>query len=127
MGCDGPCPPAQGLLADADGRLPCRRRYTSKVYLSPGQVRSTVEDSYLFHHLDSVWRVEPGPTPRSCWLTFSVDFAFRSQLHSYLADVFFSEVVKQMTTAFEGRCLQQYGQSSLLRGLPKPQVAGKGS
>lgn len=91
-------------------------RYTSQVHLNPGrQVRSCVPNSTLFHHLDSTWSMEQGPTPASCWLTFNVDFAFRSQLHSYLADIFFSEVVKQMTGAFELRCKELYGPSSLLR------------
>lgn len=91
-------------------------RYTSQVFLSPPrQVRSKVANSTLFHHLDSTWTMEPGPTPASCWLTFAVDFAFRSQLHAYVADMFFSEVVKQMTGAFEKRCEQLYGTSSLLR------------
>lgn len=93
-----------------------RCRYTSQVFLSPPrQVRSKVANSTLFHHLDSTWTMEPGPTPASCWLTFAVDFAFRSQLHGYVADMFFSEVVKQMTGAFEKRCEQLYGESSLLR------------
>ncbi|GLC34372.1 hypothetical protein PLESTB_000736200 [Pleodorina starrii] len=90
-------------------------RYTSQVFLTPPRsVRSRVADSSLFDHLDSTWTMEPGPTPRTCWLSFSVDFAFRSQLHGNLADIFFSEVVKQMSGAFEGRCARLYGPSSLL-------------
>ncbi|GFR50468.1 hypothetical protein Agub_g12524, partial [Astrephomene gubernaculifera] len=90
-------------------------RYTSQVFLAPGRsVRSRVADSSLFHHLDSTWTMEAGPTPRTCWLSFSVDFAFRSQLHGYLADIFFNEVVKQMSGAFEGRCATLYGPSSLI-------------
>ena len=77
--------------------LPTRRRYTSQIYLTPGRaVRSAVPDSSLFDHLDSTWTMEPGPAPATCWLSFHVDFAFRSQLHGYLADLFFSEVVKQV-------------------------------
>jgi ribosome-associated toxin RatA of RatAB toxin-antitoxin module len=68
-------------------------RYVSKVNLqAPRLVRSTVADSMLFHHLDSSWRMEPGPTPHTCWLTFEVDFAFNSVLYTHLADMFFSEV-----------------------------------
>jgi hypothetical protein len=68
-------------------------RYVSKVTLQPPRiVRSTVADSMLFHHLDSSWRMEPGPTHNTCWLTFEVDFAFNSVLYTHLADMFFSEV-----------------------------------
>jgi len=95
---------------------PLCRRYVSEVTLVPGRmVRSNVRDSMLFHHLDSSWVMEPGPTPASCWLTFKVDFAFNSIIYSNLADLFFSEVVKRMTGAFEGRCEKIYGQSSLMR------------
>lgn len=98
-------------------------RYTSKIYLAPNhQVRSTVSNSTLFDHLDSTWTMEQGPTPQSCWLNFAVDFAFRSQLHGYLADMFFAEVVKRMTGAFEGRCAKLYGPSSLIKA-PKGRAA----
>ncbi|KAJ9512625.1 hypothetical protein QJQ45_018871 [Haematococcus lacustris] len=73
----------------------------------------------VFHHLDSSWGMEPGPSPNSCWLTFHVDFAFNNALYGHLADVFFSEVVKRMVEAFEGRCNTLYGQSSLLQLPPR--------
>lgn len=38
------------------------------------------------------WEFAPGPTPDSCWLSFSVDFAFKSPLYGQLATVFFKEV-----------------------------------
>ena len=68
------------------------RRYTSEVYLHPPvRVISKVNDSTLFDHLDTTWEFQRGPTPRSCWLTFSTDFAFKSPLYSQLASVFFQE------------------------------------
>jgi ribosome-associated toxin RatA of RatAB toxin-antitoxin module len=81
----------------------------------PHLVTSSVDDSTLFQHLDSSWCLQPGPTPDSTWLAFRVDFAFRSQLYGHVADVFFSEVVQRMMGAFEQRCQQLYGQSSLQR------------
>jgi len=79
-------------------------------------VRSSVADSGLFEKLDSSWGLAPGPSPRSCWLTFRVDFAFRSALHRAAADLFFAEVAQRMVGAFEGRCATLYGPSSLARG-----------
>lgn len=68
-------------------------RYTSEVHLQPPmRVISNVNDSTLFDHLDTTWEFQTGPTPRSCWLTFSTDFAFKSPLYGQLASVFFQEV-----------------------------------
>lgn len=91
-------------------------RYTSEVYLKPGeQVVSKVFDSTLFDHLDSTWDFKVGPSPSSTWLTFSVDFGFKSPLYRSVAAVFFEEVVQRMMAAFEGRCKVVYGASSLTK------------
>lgn len=91
-------------------------RYTSRVTMErPRSVRSRVSNSLLFHHLDSNWKLEPGPSKDSCWLTFDIDFAFNSHLYSSLADLFLSEVAKQMVNAFEGRAEKLYGKSTLVQ------------
>jgi hypothetical protein len=82
----------------------------------PHRVHSSVTDSRLFDHLESTWELRPGPRPNTTWLTFKVDFAFSSALYRQVADLFFSEVVKRMMGAFEGRCAQLYGASALAGG-----------
>ena len=78
-------------------------------------VSSHVGESTLFSHLDSSWKFQPGPTPQSVWMTFHVDFAFKSPLYRHVASLFFEEVVEKMMGAFEGRCRKLYGPSSLVR------------
>lgn len=85
-------------------------RYVSKVTLQPPHaVVTTVSNSSLFDHLDCTWSMEPGPQPGTCWLSFTIDFAFSSPLYRHVADMFFSEVVQRMMGAFEGRCRTLYG------------------
>ena len=75
-------------------------RYTSEVYLKPDeQVVSKVFDSTLFDHLDSTWDFKVGPSPSSTWLTFSVDFGFKSPLYRSVASVFFEEVKRPLICA----------------------------
>lgn len=89
-------------------------KYLSKVTLHPStHITSHVGESTLFSHLDSSWRFQPGPTPQSVYLTFDVDFAFKSPLYRQVASLFFEEVVQRMMAAFEGRCRKLYGVSSL--------------
>jgi ribosome-associated toxin RatA of RatAB toxin-antitoxin module len=88
-------------------------RYTSQITLEKNKlVLTKVADSTLFNSLDNRWEFAPGPTPTSCWLSFSVDFAFKSPLYGQLATVFFKEVVQQMMGAFEGQCKRQFGPST---------------
>ncbi|KAL4443874.1 hypothetical protein ABPG75_011611 [Micractinium tetrahymenae] len=91
-------------------------RYTSKVTLQcPSAVHSRVDNSTLFSHLTNKWEFRLGPTPHTTWLSFEVDFAFKSPLYRHVASVFFEEVVQRMMGAFEGRCAHLYGPSSLQR------------
>ena len=72
-------------------KLVCR--YTSQVYLNePAKVFSRVSDSTLFEHLDSTWEFKPGPTPSTTWLSYDLDFAFKSPLYRHIASIFFDEV-----------------------------------
>lgn len=89
----------------------------------PHLVKSSVDDSMLFDHLESSWSLQQGPTPDSTWLTFKVDFSFRSQLYGHVADLFFNEVVQRMMGAFEKRCQALYGASSLARGQAQQRQA----
>ena len=83
---------ARGEMSSRSALPSCR--YTSQVHLSPpGRVISRVYDSTLFDHLDSTWDFQPGPTPHSTWLSFTVDFAFKSPLYHHIATVFFDEVL----------------------------------
>lgn len=89
-------------------------RYSSQVYLTaPSKVLSKVSDSTLFDHLDTTWEFKRGPTATTTWLSFDLDFAFKSPLYRQIANIFFDEVVKRMMSAFEGRCKTLYGDSSL--------------
>lgn len=87
-------------------------RYTSKIHMEfPTKVMTRTEDSNLFSHLHSCWKLHPGPTPTSVWVDFEVDFAFKSALYSQVATIFLEEVVKKMMGAFEKRCRDVYGLS----------------
>lgn len=89
-------------------------------------MQSRVEDSTLFSHLSNQWEFRPGPTPHSTWLSFDVDFAFKSPLYRHVASIFFEEVVQQMMGAFEGRCTRLYGPSSLHRPRAAATASGGG-
>ena len=81
------------LLAMGNRFANAAARYTSQVTIEePLKVISRVSDSTLFDHLDTTWEFAGGPTPDSCWLTFSIDFAFKSPLYGQLASLFFQEV-----------------------------------
>ena len=66
-------------------------------------------DSTLFDHLDSTWDFQPGPTPHSTWLSFTVDFAFKSPLYHHIATVFFDEVLFACLAMPLTRAVQWHG------------------
>ncbi|KAF5831383.1 hypothetical protein DUNSADRAFT_13199 [Dunaliella salina] len=98
-----------------------RERYISKVTLKPQRaVTSTVQNSTLFHRLDSTWGMDPGMVPKSCWISFQVEFAFQRATYNHVVSLFFSEVTRRMMSAFEGRCEELYGPSTLVRNIRPP-------
>jgi coenzyme Q-binding protein COQ10 len=79
-------------------------KYTSKIEMEPhSMVTTTTDDSRLFSHLTSRWRLSPGVTSKSVWVDFEVEFGFKSPVYDNLASVFLEEVVKKMMGAFEER------------------------
>ncbi|VEL20030.1 unnamed protein product [Protopolystoma xenopodis] len=58
--------------------------------------------------------------PKCSILEFSVDFEFRSLLHSHFAMLFFDHVVTTMVNAFLDRSQQLYGLEAIPR--QKPQI-----
>ena len=75
--------------------------YTSKVDMVPfSMVTTRTDDSKLFSHLTSTWRLSPGVTSNSLFVDFSVEFGFRNPAYQNLASVFLEDVVKKMMDAF---------------------------
>ena len=78
--------------------------YNSHVVLfKPNMVTAVCTDMKLFHHLKTVWKFEDlpnGDNKKGCQLDFAVSFAFKSTMHSYLAQRFFDDVIKQNVNAF---------------------------
>jgi coenzyme Q-binding protein COQ10 len=85
-----------------------RERFTSHVVLSPpGQIHVTYSDG-PFRYLQNEWKFEPGPNG-GCVIDFYVDFEFKSKMLQKLIEVLFSEAVRRMVAAFEGRARKLYG------------------
>ncbi|KAJ9106930.1 hypothetical protein QFC20_003939 [Naganishia adeliensis] len=114
--------------------------YTSRVQGVPFEsVKATVNDSPLFHNLQSTWSFQPAsstsphstttplttpsaspsansspaPTPAPSagptMLTIDLSFSFASPLHRMAAQAFLPKVQDLMIEAFEKRCVQVYG------------------
>lgn len=85
-----------------------RERFSSKVMLEENK-QITIE--YLkgpLQHLQNHWRFIPDPDG-GCTIDFNVEFEFKNKALQGLAQVFFQEVVKRMTNAFEARAEEVYG------------------
>jgi coenzyme Q-binding protein COQ10 len=92
-----------------------RERFTSNVTLDPP---GRIDVSYVegpFRYLNNHWGFTH--VPGGCRIDFFVDFEFRSRLLQKAIELLFSEAVKRMVAAFEGRAQQLYGN-------PAPDGAG---
>jgi ribosome-associated toxin RatA of RatAB toxin-antitoxin module len=87
-------------------------KYTSHVQLQPySSIIATSKDTKLLEHLHTEWKFAPSASNplSSCWVTFRVEFQFKSSLYSHISDLFMREVTNNMVKAFEGRCRAVYG------------------
>ncbi|KAB0795557.1 hypothetical protein PPYR_12396 [Photinus pyralis] len=98
------------------GFPPIVESYVSEVTLNrPNYTKAVCRDGKLFHYLVTYWKFSPGlrSNPYSSIVDFSVDFEFRSVLHSNLAHMFFDKLVQQMEGAFLVEAKRRYGQETL--------------
>ena len=87
------------------GLFDFQEKFLSEVTLVKDMsVCADAAENKLFHFLRTNWKFAPGPTPNSCWVDFETSFSFRSELHSYAVQLFWSEVVKKLVDSFEARC-----------------------
>ena len=80
-------------------------RYISKVEMSePNLVSAVSTDTAIFEHLKTEWKFTPASNPNTTWVTFQVEFQFKSAVYNELSKLFLQEVVTKMVKAFETRC-----------------------
>ena len=54
------------------------------------------------------WTFTKAENPKKCWVTFKIEFSFKSSTYNYISGMFFDQVVKEMIHAFEARCEKVY-------------------
>jgi ribosome-associated toxin RatA of RatAB toxin-antitoxin module len=84
-------------------------RYTSIVTLNkPVQVNAVSKQTNLFENLSTEWKFAPARDSKSCWVTFKIDFEFKSSIYNQISDLFMKDVVNNMVKAFENQCKKRY-------------------
>ena len=85
-------------------------KYTSHVAMvKPTTIIATSHQSNVFEYLKTEWKFAPSKNdPSKSWVTFQLDFKFRSELYSRICEVFMQDVVTKMVRAFEDRCFTVY-------------------
>jgi ribosome-associated toxin RatA of RatAB toxin-antitoxin module len=102
-----------------------KEKYLSHVELkrNPFSVVA-LSDTNLFEYLKSEWKFTPSSSDaRSTWVSFQIDFKFKSSLYNGVSEVFLQEVAKKMMQAFEQRCKQL----SNSQGKRKPSLSSNTS
>ncbi len=85
-----------------------RERFTSRVTLNRPSRIDVAYSEGPFRYLENHWKFET-QADGSCIIDFFVDFEFRSRVLQTLIGALFSEAVRRMVSAFEGRARQLYG------------------
>ena len=118
----------EGNVLEADlviGFKIFRERFTSRVVLDRPHRIDVAYAQGPFRHLNNHWVFEPAEG--GCVIDLYVDFAFRSRLLQRLIGAVFSEAVRRMVSAFEGRARELYGPrphpTTLAGAEPRPDRA----
>lgn len=81
-------------------------KYMSNVEtVEPTSVTAVSTQTNLFEYLKTEWKFTPASDPRHTWVTFQVDFKFKSAMYNELSKLFLQEVIAKMVRAFEQRCV----------------------
>lgn len=91
-----------------------KEKYRSKVMMDSSDESALKIISYstqtsLLDHLKTIWTFTPGQDSNTCWVTFQIDFKFKSTMYRQISDLFFDEVVENMVKAFVKRCERVHG------------------
>ena len=81
-------------------------KYTSCVKLTPiSSVSATSTQTSILNYLHTEWKLSQSSSdPNKCWVTFQVEFQFKSALYNQVANMFLKEVASEMVESFEKRC-----------------------
>ena len=84
-------------------------RYTSDIIMVDKEsIKATSIEASVLEYLISEWKFSPASDPKSCWVTFQINFKFKSEIYNHVSDMFLTEVVSNMVIAFEERCKKVY-------------------
>jgi ribosome-associated toxin RatA of RatAB toxin-antitoxin module len=86
-----------------------KETYLSQVQLKKNEsVIATSSQTHLFDQLKTTWQFQPGKDPNTCWVSFQLEFQFKSALYNKVSDIFFQDIVDNMVAAFEKRTAYVY-------------------
>ena len=85
-------------------------KYISDVQLiRPKSVIAVSKQTNLLEYLRTEWSFTPcSSNPNHCWVTFAIDFKFKSAVYNHVSDMFLQDIINSMVSAFEGRCRKEY-------------------
>jgi ribosome-associated toxin RatA of RatAB toxin-antitoxin module len=80
-------------------------KYLSRVTMEkPASVVATSSQSNVFEFLRTQWKFTPTSNAKGTWVSFEIDFKFKSAIYANFANLFMQEVVDKQVKAFEQRC-----------------------
>lgn len=110
------------LFAELEIGVPpiIKETYVSHIKLSPPHLlTASSREGRLFHHLETMWKFDPGVNgiSRTTNVTFKLDFEFKSKIYAQLIHTVFDQMAKQTMSAFTERAEQLYGPPFPVQGM----------